>query len=248
MDNLTRPLSIVICLLALLQATPVLVQSWRYSDGEIVLWKNTNPPRLISRPLEADLDADGYLERVILDGTRVMITRVREDTNKAYTCIGEPLWESPPGWRVKQAVIGDLDHDHLPEVTLLVWRPFEPWPIDRYIPSRGRINEFQTQDGMSSHIIMLGWKNGKFREVWAGSAMVRPFLAFSAGDVNGDGYDELVGIESSYTTSLTAPGNILSIWEWNGFGFTRLGRVRGTFRDVGMAQSNTSESIILTFN
>lgn len=248
MDKPGRLLSIVICLLAVLQTTPVLVRSWKYSDGEIRPRKNVDAPLLKPRSLEADLDANGYLERVVFDDKLLIIERFCTDSQKTAGCIAAPLWISPPGWQIKQASIGDFNRDRSPEVTLLVWRPFESWPIDRFIPRGGRIEEFQTQDGMSSHIILLGWKKGKFRELWAGSAMVRPFLAFTNGDVNGDGYDELVGIESSYAASHNAPANLLSIWEWNGFGFTRLGRLQGTFRDVGVAQTNTAESIIFTFN
>jgi hypothetical protein len=247
-DGHGRALGVLICLLALLQIRPVVVRSWKLNGETLAAWKGARPPHLSQQPLDADLNGDGCLERVILRGEQVKIVRTGQAGGQSGGCGTDQVWVSPPAWQIRRAMITDLNRDRTAEVTFLVWRPFKPWPIDRYIPNGGRINEFHTQDGLSSHIVLLGWNKGKFRELWAGSAMVRPFLAFSVGDLNRDGNAELVGIEGNYATRRPVVGNILSVWEWNGFGFTRLARIDGTFRDVGVAHAGEDGYLILTQN
>jgi len=247
MDRSGRALGVLICLLALLQTRPVVVHSWKLDGETLAVWKGAQPPRLSTRPLEADMDRDGCLERVILTGGQAKIMRTGQESGGYAGCVFGQVWTSPPTWKIREAMITDLNRDRALEVTFLVWRPFEPWPIDRYIPKGGRINEFHYQDGLSSHIVLMGWNKGKFRELWAGSAMVRPFIAFSVGDLNEDGNSELVGIEGSYA-AYSSTGNILSVWEWNGFGFTRLARIDGTFHDVGIAHAGKDGYLILTQN
>lgn len=248
MDGRTRILGVVICGLAFLQIRPVVVRSWRVSGEEILPWRSAQPPRMEVNPLETDLDGDGNLERVIQNGTQVKIVRVCEEEKGSCGRANEDLWSSPPSWRIKQVLVTEVNRDGVPEITMLVWRPFKPWPIDRYIPHGGRIAEFHDRAGSSNHLVLLGWKKGALRELWAGSALVRPLRSLAAGDVNGDGFDELAAIESSYAEAQTAAGTNLSVWEWNGFGFTRLGRVSGIFREVGIARAGKDGYVILTQN
>jgi hypothetical protein len=107
---------------------------------------------------------------------------------------------------------------------MLVWRPFAPWPIDAFLPDGGRIAGFHDAQNRSCHIILFGWKQGAFRELWAGSALAEPLLDFYAADWNGDGRQELMAVETGYDQPTTAKA--LSLWEWNGFGFSLIGRLR----------------------
>ncbi|MEI8131763.1 MAG: hypothetical protein WCG34_04980, partial [Leptolinea sp.] len=126
---------------------------------------------------------------------------------------------------VQQAEWTDLNHDGNPEVTLLVRRPFEPWPVDRILPHGGRIQAHQDAEGMSSHIIMLGWKKDHWGEVWAGSALARPVQQFGIADLNRDGKEELVVMEGNYQTKNSAPASSLAVWQWDGFGFELISRI-----------------------
>jgi len=65
---------------------------------------------------------------------------------------------------------------------------------------------------------LLDPSNG--REIWAGSALPAPLLALAAGDVDGDGRNEVVTLEGNYTAGRACRATRVDIWRWNGFGFT----------------------------
>jgi hypothetical protein len=186
------------------------LSQWEWSNGDFI----EVPPRL-SAPVPplttADLNSDGTIERIVLRGSGVSI----ESGSAA-------LWASPPGWQIRTAQITDLNHDGRPELALLVWRPFAPWPVDAILPHGGRIADFHDAQNLSCHIILIGWTEAGFREVWAGSALAEPLLDFYAADWNGDGRQELMTVETEYGNPLE--GRAISLWDWNGFGFSLLGR------------------------
>jgi hypothetical protein len=138
-------------------------------------------------------------------------------------------WQSPKDWQVLEAIISDLNRDGEDELVMVVSRPFKPWPIDRFLPHGGRINSFQDKNGMSCHLILVGWDGKEYREVWAGSALKDPISHISSADLNQDGFQELVALEGQYD-SIFNTGNI-TVWEWNGFGFSLNERIDGSFSD-----------------
>jgi hypothetical protein len=163
--------------------------------------------------LEADLDSDGIPEQVILQDRQVTI----ENRDRR-------IWTSPAAWNVHMAQITDLNRDGRPEVTMLVWRPFAPWPVDAWLPHGGRIGDFHDAENQSCHIILYGWAGDRYRELWAGSALAEPVLAFYAADWNGDGRQELAAVETDYGHE--TQGRAVTLWQWNGFGFTIEGRMQ----------------------
>jgi hypothetical protein len=182
-----------------------------------------------------DLDGDGLHEDVRLQQGKLEILKD-----------GQIAWESDQGWQVAQARFADLNQDGSTEIALLVWRDFRPWPVDRYLPNGGRITGFQNAQGQSCHLILIGWKRGRFRELWAGSALAEPLLAFATADLDGDGKEELVALETQYDISPQSPSRSLSLWEWNGFGFTLLDRVKGNFHDLAIIPALNGEALIIT--
>ena len=207
-----------VCLLSLVGLSPLPIQVWAWKDQGFVA--AALPPATLA-PVEAlqasDLEGNGSIERLALAAGVLTITQN-----------GSIAWRSPQAWQVAQAAITDLNHDGRPEVTLLVWRPFAPWPIDRYLPHPGRIASFHDVNGQSCHIILIGWKGGAFREVWAGSALAEPVKAFQVVSQPG-GKQLLLTLDSRYTTPRDGPAQALSAWEWNGFGFSLVARQTGTF-------------------
>jgi hypothetical protein len=183
---------------------------WEWSDGTF-LAVDPQPAAPVHSVREADLNSDGTIEWIGYHGTGVSILRGQQI-----------LWSSPPDWKIRRAQITDLDRDGRPEVALLVWRPFAPWPIDALLPHGGRIAGFHDAQNQSCHIILIGWTQGAFRELWAGSALAEPLLDFFAADWNGDGRQELMAVETGYDDPFK--GRALSLWEWNGFGFSLTGR------------------------
>ncbi len=208
----------LLVLVSLLQVSPVPLRalSLQASGLEYVPVPVQSTPVVL--PILADFRGDGNLEKVRLG-----------EGNAAILLNGETLWQSPLTWQVKQGEVTDLNADGLPELTLLVWRSFRPWPVDRWLPNGGRISDFQTADGQSCHIIMIGWMPDGYREVWAGSAMAEPVTSFAVADFNGDGRQELATLEGSYTHPEAIISHIFKVWEWNGFGFTVVSYMKGTF-------------------
>ena len=183
---------------------------------------------------QADFNRDGLAENLVLAYGHLTIFSS-----------GRSVWQSPSSWTVIQAEITDLNQDGTPEATLLVWRPFRPWPVDQWLPHGGRIANFQDGEGNSCHIILVGWRGNGYDELWAGSALAEPVKSFAAADLNGDNAQELVTLESTYAYSRLAPARGLKAWKWNGFGFTIVSTMQGTFDKFVLIQNNTGRILIL---
>jgi hypothetical protein len=147
---------------------------------------------------------------------------------------------------VRQAAFSDLNQDGSVEAVLLVWRPFKPWPVDQWLPSGGRIADFHNTQGGSCHIILIGWHRDDFTERWAGSALVEPVRSFALADMNQDGFDDLVTLESTYEAEANSPADALKIWEWNGFGFSLVSERKGYFNDLKVLLSSDRHPILVT--
>lgn len=207
--------------LAFLCASPLPLRAWRLEGGKIQPHTSPIPGRPEQSVPAGDLNGDGLDESVWRGGGRVEIRAA-----------GALLWRSPADWQVIRARISDLDRDGTPELALLVWRAFQPWPVDEFLPHGGRIDAFQDRAGRSCHLILIGWRRGEFRELWAGSALADPLQDFLAADLDDDGKQELIALENRYINSQTAPAWALSVWGWNGFGFTLVDRVNGKFDNL----------------
>lgn len=178
---------------------------------------------------------DGITETLLMEDGRISILsgQIR-------------AWESPPGWEVIQSEITDLNQDGLFEVSLLVWRPFRPWPVDEFLPHGGRISEFQDKEGNSCHFILIGVTGSGYGELWAGSALAEPIISFAAGDLNNDDNQELVTLEGRYAWKRSSQAHTLKVWEWNGFGFSVVSSVEDTFSGLILVQEENGTVFILT--
>lgn len=202
---INRPLFLFLCLTALFCMSPITVTLTRLEKGEIVpaRWQNAGSITGVQPPVDcASRNLNGQFSLQCARGD----------------------WTSPAGWHVQQADWTDLNHDNLPEVTMLVKRPFSPWPVDRVLPYGGYIQSHQDMEGFSSHIIMIGWKDDHWGELWAGSALARPVRSFIACDVDNDGRQELAVLEGSYADSKPVSAESFAIWKWNSFGFDLISR------------------------
>ncbi len=226
-------LLLVIPALALISPAPI--RLWQLKDSRL---KQVLIPSILhvaqSRTL-ADFNSDGILEALTL-----------ADGHAAIQADGQTLWQSPSAWQVKQALITDLNRDGVPEVTLLVWRPFKPWPVDTWLPSGGRISRFHDSKGNSCHMVLIGWKQGSFRELWAGSAMAETVNRFAIADLKGSGRQYLVTLGGTYEDPSSAPSRQLKVWEWNGFGFSIVNGLEDSFRVLVPVQTDDGRVFILT--
>jgi hypothetical protein len=226
---------LLLSIAALALVTPARIQAWGLQEGTLERIPITSIYNPMAAAPSADLDRDGLPEDLVLRRGRVTIQT------------GDQVrWQSPEQWDVRQAAIADLNHDDYPEAVLLVWRPFKPWPVDAWLPSGGRIEDFHDSSGMSCHIILIGWYRDSFRERWAGSALAQPVDRFAVADLSGDGKAHLVTLEGQYDDRPSAPARNLKVWEWNGFGFSLVYELPGSFSLLATAPTPDGRELILS--
>jgi len=233
LDKMLRRTLLLTALAALALGSPAPPRAWALVDSALqpVPIPSGEP---VTELLQADLDGEAGIETLALKNGRLEIRS------------GDAVrWESPKTWQVRQAALADLNRDGGLEAVLLVWRPFKPWPVDAWLPEGGRISNFHNSSGMSCHIILIGWTRGAFRERWAGSALAEPVKSFAALDPGGAGGQFLVTLETGYNDPSFAPGRRIKVWEWNGFGFTVVSSVEGTFRHMSILRAENGQMFIL---
>lgn len=210
---------------------------WRFDDSrlspaEYVQAEAANPWQAGTMPL-----ADGQCAR-LHQGTLRLFTSCDEDASM--------LWQSPDDWTVAQAMPGDLNDNGLTDLALLVWRPFKPWPVDAFMPHGGRIAAHQDSRGQSCHVLLLEHRvDGRHVIAWGGSALYRPLTAIAVADLDGDGRQELAALETRYDAG-ASPADGLSVWQWNGFGFTLADRFNGSFRRLSLGHDDSGLPLLIT--
>jgi hypothetical protein len=139
--------------------------------------------------------------------------------------------ELPASWHVLTTLQADLTRDGETECALLVWRPWKDWPIMRWSDTPSPIAANRDAQGDSAHVILIepavdsrsqtaeDQSRSTYREVWAGSALAVPITQMAAGDVDDDGWMELVALEGDYAIGRYGAARHVAVWRWNGFGF-----------------------------
>ncbi|MBN2082368.1 hypothetical protein JW859_09200 [bacterium] len=156
-------------------------------------------------------------------------------------CVWPVACPLPVDWEVLAAERADLTGDGEPEYALLVWRPWLDWPIMSWTGRASPIAGHQDADGNSCHLILLNpagrdtehQADHSYDLVWAGSALARPLTAIAVAELDDQPGTELLALESSYLAGREVPADCLSVWQWNGFGFSLLWRSEpGSYRDL----------------
>ncbi|MCX6053359.1 MAG: hypothetical protein NTZ74_00300 [Chloroflexi bacterium] len=233
------PRLILICLLSMLTLSPAQPQLWIF-QSEKLIDKGRDLTALSVIPLLSfsKMDFGNPEDCIVYTGQAIALQR----------CSGqlqEVLWESEKEWDVREAIVADLNHDQSRELVMVVWRPYTPWPIDRFLPSGGRIQNFHDLSGMSCHLILVGWDGEKYRELWAGSALKDPISHIRAADLDGDGNQELIALESQYDSDPN-PGQI-TLWGWSGFGFRLQDRSDESFENYALVSQGARTSLLTVY-
>jgi hypothetical protein len=232
---MNKRLFLAVSFFALFSVSPASIHAWEPIGDSIKPVRILPASREINQLEQTDFDDDGISESIeIIDGQfRIMTGPIVR-------------WQTPAGWVVSQAGLTDLNQDGAIEAILLVWRRFKPWPVDQWLVSGGRIEEFHNSAGDSCHILLIGWHRGRFTERWAGSALAQPVARFALADLNGDGFDELITLVSSYEVPVDFPAHALKVWEWNGFGFSLVSEQTGVFNDLKVVLTPDLTPVLLT--
>jgi len=153
---------------------------------------------------EIDLTGNGVPEQVRRVGTQV---RIEQD--------GVEVWRTPPNWDAVDAALGDPNDDGREELLLAFWR--------------------EDKEGtLRSHPFIIGYREGTYRTLWGGSAVRDPIHEVELGDLDGDGIQELVVLESYGEGS-----RAVTVWRWHGWGFSLQWRSEpGAYSDLELVSGN----------
>jgi hypothetical protein len=225
---------IVVCVFSSL--SPARFRLWAEQEGHLT-WRGVSSlsGRLITHTPSTDTVIDNTIYILSLnDG----VASVRQKGEQ-----GKTLWESPPDWRVTEAFFSDLNRDGVDEISLLVWRAYRPWPVDRLLHFPGMTKDFKDETGQSCQLILLNLTGNEVREAWAGSAMAAPLHDLQVLDLDGDGYQELAALEQPYDDKSAASSVV--IWRWNGFGFSLDDRLEGNYTDLSILQDQVQSWLVI---
>lgn len=158
--------------------------------------------------LRADLRGDGNPLLVTLDDAGLV--EVRDDSLPDAPLV----WRNEEAnWRITRIAAGDPNDDGRIEVILLLWK----------LDANGVLH---------SHPFLLGWRGGRYRIIWGGSATPVPMQDLAIGDLNGDGLHELVVLEGGNAPGETA--SAVSLWRWFGWGFAQEWHAAGRWGELAL--------------
>ncbi|WP_458413366.1 hypothetical protein ACNQFZ_00255 [Schinkia sp. CFF1] len=159
------------------------------------------PAHRVMKTEQIDLDENGVTEEFSLHNGKIT---VKGDSHT--------IWESPDTWWIDYFFLGDTNNDGNFELNLLVWKegsfgPHKPFWIE----------EEDTE--VKNHLFIFKLEKSKIKPVWQSSNLDSPNYCADSIDLNGDGKNELITIEGSYTDPFKRE---ITIWKWNGWGFSRI--------------------------
>lgn len=163
---------------------------------------------------DADLDGDGIAERVELDKSRDPALTIRKG--------GRLLWQGVHGrWKPWKLAIADVDGDGKREIIVGVYK------ATKYFPKPHNC------------LFVYGWNGSRAFPKWLGSTLSKPFTDFAFSDLDKDGEDELIAIET-----LRDGKRCLSVYSWSGFGFA-LDWQRGAWNHAAIFANDGGKVVIV---
>jgi hypothetical protein len=167
--------------------------------------------RCWSVPASADSRSGSFFAGAIDltgDGTNEIIRR--EDGQVRILEAGKVVWRSPPDWNVVDLALGDPNDDGRFEAMLA-------------------IEKGSAGGEVASQPFVIGYRGGRYLDLWGGSPVHAPLVEVELADVDGDGAEELVVLEAPPQES----GLCVTVWRWHGWGFNLVWRTApGNYHDL----------------
>lgn len=168
----------------------------------VIYIATTKSGGIFSKHEQADLDNNSIPEKYDLENGKLIIHE-----NKKM------LWQSPAEWWIDDFVLADINNDGITDINLTLWKA----------GSFGSSKPFWVKENDTSvknHFFILGFINGKIKQVWGSSSLAEPNCEFQITDIDNDGKNDLVVIEGDYSQKPKCNGNYIAVWKWNDWGFS----------------------------
>jgi len=173
-----------------------------------------NGPVSVDTPIQITARGTATPDRALLDE---QTTIALEDGSLTVVHESQEVWSSDPSWDVRQLLVADVNNDDIQEVAFVLWKPFLLEPPIIY-ETYGFPSLWQ-EGSMRNHLFLYAWRDGVWQHLWCSSPVGDPIVELAVADVDGDGANDLVVLEGGYETP-DAPAAHVSVWSWNGWGFT----------------------------
>ncbi len=169
------------------------------------------PAASVGAPFTAgaiDLTGDGIPETILREGESLRV--LQSDVE---------IWRSDPAWRVVDVALGDPNDDGRYEILAALWKPNDAGVL-------------------TSHPFIIGYRGGTVKVIWGGSAVTHGIHEIALADIDGNGVEELVVLESARPgDGPDATQRTLSVWDWHGWGFNLRWRSEpGRYRGLDVAE------------
>jgi hypothetical protein len=146
--------------------------------------------RSLRKSIEADLDIDGRIERIEINGDREQTLQIWRGKKL--------LWQGvTAAWKPWKIGIADVDGDGHSEIIVGVFKA----------------TKFFTKP--HNCLFIYGFSGETAFPKWLGSSLSRPFTDFIFADLSKDGGEELIAMETTLEGRKS-----LAVYHWNSFGFT----------------------------
>ena len=192
----------------------------------------------IHRPVE--VSTQGATPRVTLPLDE-QTTVVLDEGALVVTRQAHEIWRSDPTWDIRQLLVADVNNDGQQEAAFALWKSFRLEPAIVY--DTFGFPALWEEGSLRNHLFIYRWRDGVWRRLWCSSPVAEPILELRAADVDGDWSSELVVLEGTYDFP-DAPARHVSVWRWNGWGFTLLWRSSGGEWDRLLLQDVTDDGVL----
>ena len=143
-----------------------------------------------------DITGDSHEELLIIEGSgkefygnKLILLSCNNGLEKLY----EREFKALNPWKIQAC---DVDGDGRKEIAMGVYKKAEFHPV------------------MAKRPFFYHWENGDIVPVWRGSRLSRPFADYIFYDLDNDGKDELLAIETASDEK-----ELINAYRWKGFGF-----------------------------
>ena len=120
--------------------------------------------------------------------------------------------ENAENWDIKQIIPGDFNNDGKTEIAISLWKE----------GNYGSSTPFWVEKNDTSykmHLFLYTWDEKQLTPLWQSSNLPYQNLYIQIKDIDKDGKNEIIALESDYSPGINLKTLQIGIWQWNDWGF-----------------------------